>query len=62
MGARVQQYRTSIYSAPRCSVCGRGAHCPVDLGGAVCDVCLRRLNADPEHKRRIVLGMGELAW
>jgi len=52
----------TLYSAPTCRVCGRGAARPVDLDGAVCETCLRRFNADPESKRRIVLAMGELAW
>lgn len=52
----------ALYSAPMCRVCGRGAYRSVDLEGAVCESCLRRLDADLERKRRIVLALGELAW
>lgn len=46
----------ALYRAPRCRVCGRGASDAVDIGGMVCDACLRRLNADPQAKRRVILG------
>jgi hypothetical protein len=48
---------SALYRAPRCRVCGRGASDVVDLGGAVCDSCLRRMNADPQVKRRVMLGV-----
>ena len=45
-----------LYVAPRCRVCGRGASEAVDIGGTVCDACLRRMNADPQAKRGVILG------
>ena len=47
---------SALYRAPRCRVCGRGTSDVVDIGGSVCDACLRRMNADLQAKRRVMLG------
>jgi len=44
----------SPYIVLRCRLCGRGAHDSVDLDGVVCGACLRRMNADPQAKRRLL--------
>ena len=49
----------TLYSAPRCRICGRGANDAVDIDGAVCGGCLRNMNADPLAKRRVILGFGQ---
>jgi hypothetical protein len=45
-----------LYMAPRCRICGRGSSETVDLDGAVCTACLRRINSDPQAKRRLIFG------
>jgi hypothetical protein len=50
------RYGPALYHAPRCSVCSRAAADTVAMeGGAVCGDCLRRINADPQAKRRVIL-------
>jgi hypothetical protein len=53
----------ALYNAPRCRVCSRGAADAVPIeGGAVCGECLRRINADPQAKRRVILAFDQLEW
>jgi hypothetical protein len=51
-----------LYMAPRCRVCGRGSSETVDIGGAVCNACLRRMNSDLPAKRRLLLEPDHLGW
>jgi len=57
-----RSHGSTLYLAPRCRICGRGAADAVDLDGAVCASCLRRMNADPQTKRRVILGFDALDW
>lgn len=42
-----------------CNMCGEAVAGSVEIRGSrVCDDCLRRLDADPAIKRRIMLGAG----
>ena len=54
--------RPALYVAPRCRICQRGTTDSVDLGGAVCGSCLRQMNADPQAKRRLILGVDQYDW
>ncbi len=50
--------------AVRCRVCGAGSGSLVDVyGAAVCEACLRRIDANPREKRQIMFTMGDaLYW
>jgi len=55
-------HSSGSYVAPRCRLCGRASSDAVDLDGAVCGMCLRRMNSDPHAKRRLILGLDSLDW
>ena len=59
-------YDAANISSPRCRVCGMTAfpHSLTDVyGAAVCQQCLRRIDADPRQKRQLMLAMGDaLYW
>ena len=50
--------------APQCRMCASSAaHALVDAyGAAICDSCLRRIDADPREKRRLMFSMAESAY
>jgi hypothetical protein len=52
----------TLFGVPYCRVCGRGTSETVDLNGAICTVCLRRINADPQAKRRVMFGWDQFDW
>jgi hypothetical protein len=49
---------------PQCRVCAAmAAHALVDAyGAAICDTCLRRIDADPREKRRFMFTMADAAY
>ncbi len=55
-------HSSGAYVAPRCRLCGRPSSDVVDLDGAVCGMCLRRMNSDPQAKRRLILGLDSPDW
>jgi hypothetical protein len=53
----------ALYNAPRCNICSRGSADAVAIdNGSVCGDCLRRINADPLAKRRVLLAFDQLDW
>jgi hypothetical protein len=50
--------------AKQCRMCASSASSSlVDAyGTAICDLCLRRINADPREKRRFMFSMSDAAY
>jgi hypothetical protein len=49
--------------APQCGTCGaRSAHTVDAYGAAICDGCLRRIDANPREKRRFMFAMADAAY
>jgi hypothetical protein len=47
----------------QCGICRAAAATLIDMNGtAVCEPCLRRIDADPRQKRRVMFAMADASY